>query len=86
MRCVFGAIRIVSGFRCPAHNRELGGAPNSQHLVGLAADILVESDNHRYSLVYALLRTGFLRLGIARDYVHADIGTPTGPVIWTYYH
>lgn len=30
---------IVSGYRCAAHNRAVGGVPSSAHLRGLAADI-----------------------------------------------
>jgi uncharacterized protein YcbK (DUF882 family) len=32
-------LTIVSGYRCPVRNREVGGAPTSQHLLGTAADI-----------------------------------------------
>jgi hypothetical protein len=32
-------VRVSSGFRCVALNRVVGGAPNSQHLRGEAADI-----------------------------------------------
>lgn len=35
----FGATRITSGYRCPALNEAVGGAPASQHLRGEAADI-----------------------------------------------
>lgn len=30
---------IVSGYRCPRRNAEVGGASNSQHLYGAAADV-----------------------------------------------
>lgn len=36
------SVRIVSGFRCPAHNRAVGGAANSRHMHGDAADVYVE--------------------------------------------
>lgn len=30
---------INCGYRCEKHNREVGGEPNSQHLLGTAADV-----------------------------------------------
>lgn len=35
-------ITITSGYRCPKHNAHVGGAPQSQHLTGRAADIQVK--------------------------------------------
>jgi uncharacterized protein YcbK (DUF882 family) len=34
-------ITINSGYRSPAHNRKIGGAINSTHMQGMAADIVV---------------------------------------------
>lgn len=34
-----GAIRVNSGYRCSKHNAAVGGAAQSQHLLGQAADI-----------------------------------------------
>ena len=34
-----GAIRVNSGYRTPEHNKQIGGATNSQHCRGEAADI-----------------------------------------------
>ena len=34
-------MKIMSGCRCITHNESVGGAANSQHLVGKAADIKV---------------------------------------------
>lgn len=33
-------LEISSGYRCEIHNREVGGAENSQHVKGTAVDIL----------------------------------------------
>jgi len=30
---------INSAYRCPAHNAEVGGVPDSQHVAGTAADV-----------------------------------------------
>lgn len=42
-------IHVNSGYRCPALNRAVNGAPHSQHMRGEAADITVGSrlDNAR---------------------------------------
>lgn len=32
-------LKIVSGYRCPIHNHEVGGAPDSQHVYAAAADL-----------------------------------------------
>ena len=43
----FGKPIIVnSGYRCPKHNKEVGGVANSQHLRGEAADVRC-TDNKR---------------------------------------
>ena len=34
-----GAIRIASGYRTPAYNKQIGGATNSQHCKGEAVDL-----------------------------------------------
>jgi len=40
-------IRVTSGYRCPQLNRLVGGAPNSQHMRGEAADIVAYSQSTR---------------------------------------
>jgi zinc D-Ala-D-Ala carboxypeptidase len=32
-------LAIRSGYRCPVHNHDVGGASNSQHMYGAAADL-----------------------------------------------
>ena len=46
-------IIINSGYRSPQLNRKIGGAPNSNHLTGCAADIRVE--NMEQLLRYAVI-------------------------------
>ncbi len=33
------SVTVTSGYRCAKHNKEVGGAPKSQHTLGNAADI-----------------------------------------------
>ena len=35
-------LTINSGYRCPEHNKKIGGAPSSRHTFGDAADIVVK--------------------------------------------
>jgi len=43
IREAYGApIRVSSGYRSPRLNKAVGGVPDSQHLYGLAADLVTE--------------------------------------------
>ena len=76
---------ITSGFRCPKHNEEIGGAPNSAHLRGKAADILVTNSELRWKILYFALLIGFQRIGIGRTFIHLDIDDELpSPCIWVY--
>ena len=35
------SIHLNCAYRCPTHNAEVGGVPNSQHVLGTAADITI---------------------------------------------
>lgn len=45
-------VTIMSGYRCPTHNKNVGGAPRSKHKIGIAADIKVKgispNEVHKY--------------------------------------
>ena len=56
LREAWGApIHVNSGYRCPALNKAVGGAPASQHMLGEAADITAGSKVKNQCL-YRLLR------------------------------
>ena len=38
---VGGPVTLSCAYRCPAHNAEVGGVPDSQQVQGCAADVLV---------------------------------------------
>jgi len=76
---------ITSGYRCVKHNESIGGKPNSAHLRGQAADIGCVDSRSRYAIVRALLEAGFMRIGIAPNFIHCDIDySKPHPVIWVY--
>lgn len=41
-----GPIEISCAYRCPSHNAEVGGVPDSQHVLGTAADIQTPDYEH----------------------------------------
>lgn len=67
---------ITSGLRTTAKNREIGGAPNSPHLTGFAADIACSNPEIRYRMVVAMLAAGVETIGIYPHHLHVD-ATPT---------
>lgn len=46
---------VTSGYRSPVLNSRVGGAPNSQHLTGCAADIRIKNEAHGKRM-FAILR------------------------------
>jgi len=67
-------VYITSGCRCVKHNKAVGGAANSKHTFGIAADFKVEgvmpSTVYKY-LDEALGDSG--GLGIYKSWIHLDV-------------
>jgi uncharacterized protein YcbK (DUF882 family) len=63
-------LRIISGYRSPATNRAVGGAPHSQHMYGRAAD--VEPGRFRVAQAIAHGATG-VGYSSAGWVVHLDV-------------
>lgn len=71
-------IRINSGYRSPEHNKAIGGASESQHVLGMAADITVDgmTPNQVYAAIEKLIAEGKMReggVGLYATWVHYDI-------------
>ena len=76
---------ITSGFRCPAHNAAVGGAPSSAHLSGEAADFFVSGNIDRFKFLEAAFVYGARRIGIGKDFVHVDVKADSPQeVCWLY--
>lgn len=84
LRDAFGRpMTITSATRCKEHNAAVGGAPNSQHLQGIAVDVAVPVDL-RHDLVRLAMAAGVWRgVGIAKTFIHLDLRL-ANPAVWIY--
>ena len=76
---------ITSGYRCRKHNAEVGGASSSAHRLGKAADIKCTNSRNRFLIIDALIKAGFKRIGVGKDFINADLNeTADQVVMWVY--
>lgn len=69
-----GPVTIISGYRCPRHNKNVGGARSSQHMLGTAADIKILGVSPKEVgkiAGYLLLDKG--GIGIYPTFTHVDV-------------
>jgi hypothetical protein len=70
-------IRILSGHRCARHNAAVGGAPDSQHVRGWAADIVVPdlrlTDLFRWAVGVPVFFSGGVGLYPDKGFIHVDV-------------
>jgi len=64
-------IHINSAYRTPAHNKAVGGSPNSQHLQGKAADIVIAGVSPLAVAQYAE-HIGMGGIGLYDGFTHVD--------------
>jgi len=66
-------VHVVSGYRCPSHNKNCGGATKSQHLKGKAADIIVRGvlPSETYNYCSWLFKDN--GVGKYNTFTHADV-------------
>lgn len=75
---------ITSGLRTPDQNASLPEAvQDSAHLTGNAVDLACQASDNRFLMIRALILTGFHRIGIYQNHIHADNSPSLPPdVIW----
>jgi zinc D-Ala-D-Ala carboxypeptidase len=73
---------INSGYRCPKHNKEVG-SETMNHVLGKAMDIQAKYGHDRLKIIEGLFFAGFTRIGIAKDFIHAD-NMPEVESCWLY--
>jgi hypothetical protein len=66
---------VRSGYRSPSHNRAVGGAPASKHMLGTAFDIAM-SNHDPVAFTEAARAVGFLGFGTypRSGFMHIDLG------------
>ncbi len=72
IRAHFGrAVFVNSGYRTAKHNKKVGGAQNSRHKFGLAADIMIKGVQP-HKIAEKAERLGFGGIGRYRTFIHVD--------------
>lgn len=67
-----------SGYRCPAHNAEVGGAANSLHTMGLAADLHCPGSTPDEMAALAEARANYGEVGKYNWGIHLGVFRPDG--------
>jgi uncharacterized protein YcbK (DUF882 family) len=72
VRAIWGKpIQIISGYRSPKHNAQVGGVSGSYHQTGQGADITIEGISSKE--VYKKLSNWLGGVGLYPFHVHVDI-------------
>ena len=66
-------MNATSMTRCSSHNRAVWGAPHSEHLLGVAADIACAESDEREAMIHAFYMAGFRRFEISAAHIHVDL-------------
>ena len=66
------AMKIISPYRCPEWNAKVGGAPDSYHMKGRAADIYAPNGKEMFILLELAVENGFSGIGIGKNFIHVD--------------
>ena len=71
-------IRVISGYRTPAYNRRIKGAPKSQHMLAKAADIKISgmTPTEVKEVIVKLIKSGRMKsggVGLYKTFTHYDV-------------
>ena len=69
-------ITISSGYRCLQVNKQAGGVPTSQHVMGQAADIMINGMTS-YEIASMIIEMGlpFDQIGLYDNFVHVSVSS-----------
>lgn len=68
-------MKVNSGYRTEAHNKEVGGVSNSQHRKGYAADIHIDNQDMGDRIMALFIEEVGIKCGIGRynSFIHLDV-------------
>lgn len=68
-------LQVTSGYRSPEYNASVGGAKQSQHMLGNATDIIQSglTEQQRKDFIQAAIDAGFTAIGVYNTFTHIDI-------------
>jgi uncharacterized protein YcbK (DUF882 family) len=67
-------LTITSAYRCPRHNRAVGGSKYSRHTFAKdALDVLCKNDGARKRFIEEAIKLGFNGIGLGETFVHIDM-------------
>lgn len=76
---------INSAYRSKEWDKAKGRSGTGAHTLGRAIDIRCNTEINRFKIVSALIKAGFMRIGIAKTYIHADDSPDhSQEIIWLY--
>lgn len=82
--------KINSACRCNEHNKAVGGKQDSSHIIAsgkdsYAFDIEALNSRTKFIIICSLLKAGFNRIGIDKEFIHVDNDpNKDKDVIWVY--
>ena len=62
-------LKLRSGFRCPKYERQIEGSGN--HTRGVAVDVEARTGWHKFQIMDAARKVGFVRIGVGGSVAHA---------------
>ena len=74
-------LRLNCVYRCPEHNKAVGGAWHSQHPLGTAADVAYPAGIPKVEFLAAAKKLDFQGIGIYSTFLHLDMRV-TGAAGW----
>lgn len=73
---------VTSGYRCKSHNTAVGGAKDSQHIKGAAADIKAKTLTPLELFALAVQIPAIKGVGLYKGWLHIDVRKTKKRVLW----